>query len=90
MPDAKTKPYAVLWPYVGRPMSLNLALTMISQDTKAICRRLAWDGSITHIFIECADNEADSLILMDNEGALYFYIPSLNDLFANDWVVNYI
>lgn len=68
-------------------MQFSSALIIISKNYESICRRKRWGGSVKHVFIESSGTENERLILVNDLGKLDFYIPSIDDLKAHDWLV---
>lgn len=67
-------------------MVLASALIILSQIEHAICRRIKWGESVKHVYLQKCAIEGDSLVLVTEAGGEVIYLPSLDDLGANDWV----
>jgi len=68
-------------------MQYSSALQIICSNTNALCRREKWGKTVKHVYVESC--ESDQLIMTNEDGALFFYIPSIDDLLASDWLIIY-
>lgn len=62
------------------------ALLIICGNTNAICRREIWGRTAKHVYAETIPGEGERLMIVNEAGCLAYYIPSIDDLTANDWV----
>lgn len=66
-------------------MQYSSALQIICSNTNALCRWEKWGKTVKHVYADSC--ESVQRIMVNEDGALFFYIPSVNDLMANDWQV---
>lgn len=87
MPDTNALPHPAFSVNSQRnSMTLSSALLIISENENAICRRQKWGNSIKHVYVEINATEGQKLILVTDSGLLSYYIPSIDDLKAVDWL----
>ena len=69
-------------------MQYSCVLQIICGDYNALCRRKIWGRTIKHIYAETCTDEGNQLIMIHEDGSLSFYIPSIEDLMADDWLIS--
>ncbi|MBD8156012.1 Thoeris anti-defense Tad2 family protein [Pantoea agglomerans] len=85
MPDKNTLKHPA-YTAACQGMQFSSALIIISKNDESICRRKIWGESIRHVYIEHCDKEGERLIFVNDFGKLNYYIPSIDDLTADDWL----
>ena len=63
------------------------AMSAISQNANAICRREKWGNTAYHVFIEPDADSDMQHVFMNEAGALNFYCPSPEDMLYADWQI---
>lgn len=63
------------------------AMSAISQNANAICRREKWGNTAYHVYIEPDADSDMQHVFMNEAGALNFYCPSPEDMLSVDWQI---
>jgi hypothetical protein len=63
-------------------MQFSRALLLLSGSNNVMCRRETWGETVRHIYIE-----EEHLLIIDESGGLSFFMPSIEELRASDWIV---